>query len=170
MAGHGPVEFVVVGFTGGRIDESLGPALREQVDRGAIRIIDLLFVRKDPDGNQFTFELEDVSDDDAYSHLYGVPGEIDGLVAEEDVAEFVDELPPGTTAMIVLFEHMWLRDLRVAIEASGGQVMFTERIAGEVVDEVESAVLALAADEQAALSAEARAAQGADERAARAAG
>jgi Family of unknown function (DUF6325) len=137
MTGHGAVEFVVVGFTGGRIDESLGPALLEQVDRGTIRIIDLLFVKKEEDGSHRTFELQDVEADTSYEHLQGVPQTIDGLIAGDDVEDITDALPPGTTAMIVLFEHLWLRDLRAAIENSGGRVVFTQRIPGEVVDAVE---------------------------------
>jgi hypothetical protein len=137
MAGHGAVEFVVVGFTGGRIDESLGPALREQVAKGTIKIIDLLFVQKAEDGTQRTFELQDVEAEAGYAHLQGVPQAIDGLIAVDDVEDIADALPPGTTAMIVLFEHLWLRELRAAIENSGGRVVFTQRIPGEVVDAVE---------------------------------
>jgi hypothetical protein len=144
MEGHGPVEFVVVGFAGGRIDESLGPALREQVEKGIIRIIDLLFVQKDVDGSPRSFELSEVSDDARYAHLNGVPQTVDGLIGPEDVEQVTDALVPGTTAMIVLFEHMWLRDLRAAIEASGGLVIFDERIPGAVVDVVDEAVHATA--------------------------
>lgn len=139
MAGHGAVEFVVVGFPGGRIDESLGPALRQQVAKGTIRIIDLLFVHKDLDGTQRSFELEDVGADNDFGHLQGVPQSIDGLIGPDDVAQVSDALPAGATAMIVLFEHLWLRDLRAALEATGGQVLFAERIPGEVVDAVEEA-------------------------------
>ncbi len=137
MTGHGAVEFVVVGFTGGRIDDSLGPALREQVDKGTVRIIDLLFVRKEEDGSHRTFELQDVEADTSYAHLQGVPQTIDGLIAADDVEDITNALMPGMTAMIVLFEHLWLRDLRAAIENSGGRVVFTQRIPGEVVDAVE---------------------------------
>jgi hypothetical protein len=139
MTGHGAVDFVVVGFAGGKIHESLGPALREQVSKGTIRIIDLLFVRKDLDGEPHSFELEDVEAEDEYAHLRGVPQTIDGLIGPQDVEEITDELPAGSTAMIVLFEHVWMRDLRAAIEASGGQLMRTEHIPGPVVDAVEEA-------------------------------
>jgi hypothetical protein len=139
--GHGAVEFVVVGFTGTQIDPSLATALREQVERGVIRIIDLLFVQKSSDGNIRTFELDEVAGDHAYAGYGGIAQAIDGLIAPGDVKEISDDLLPGTTALIVLFEHVWLRDLRQAVEASGGVVLFTERISGEVVDAVEQAAL-----------------------------
>ena len=150
MPGHGAVEFVVVGFAGGRIDESLGPALRDQVDKGVIRIIDLLFVRKEEDGTPRMLELEEVATEDDFRQFNGVPQEIDGLIAEADVEEFAEAIPAGTTAMLVLFEHTWLRELRQAVEASGARVVFTERIPGEVVDAVEEVALAMGGNERAA--------------------
>ena len=69
-------------------------------------------------------------------------GEFDSADIGVLITQITDELPIGTTAMIVLFEHLWLRDLRAAIEASGGQVMFTEHIPGAVVDQVEEAAQA----------------------------
>ena len=146
MAGHGAVEFVVVGFAGGRIDDSLGPALRKQVEQGTIRIIDLLFVRKDDDGTARMLELEEVAAEDAFRQFDGVPQTVDGLIAEADVEEFAEEIPAGSTAMLVLFEHMWLRELRQVVEASGGRVMFTERIPGEVVDAVEDVAMVMASE------------------------
>jgi hypothetical protein len=150
MAGHGAVEFVVVGFAGGRIDENLGPALREQVDKGVIRIIDLLFVRKEEDGTPRMLELEEVATEDDFRQFEGVPQQIDGLIAQADVEEFAEEIPAGTTAMLVLFEHTWLRELRQAVEASGGRVVFSERIPGEVVDAVEEVAVAMATNAPAA--------------------
>ncbi len=139
MGGHGAVEFVVVGFSGGQIDHSLAPALREQVEKGTIRIIDLLFVQKNEDGSERTFELDEVAGDQNFAEFRGIPQEIDGLIGPDDVAEISQDMPAGATAMIILFEHAWLRDLRRAVESSGGQVMFTERIPGEIVDAVEEA-------------------------------
>ncbi len=136
---HGAVEFVVVAFQGTRIDPSLATALRAQVEKGTIRIIDLLFMQKDADGNVRPFELDEVAKDKVYKGFRGVAQEIDGLIAPDDVKEISDALPSGTTAMIVLFEHAWLRELRRAIEVSGGRLVFSQRIPGEVVDAVAEA-------------------------------
>ncbi len=134
--GHGAVEFVVVAFQGTRIDPSLATALRAQVEKGTIRIIDLLFLQKNADGDVRSFELDEVAKDKAYKGFRGVAQEIDGLIAPDDVKEISDALPSGTTAMIVLFEHTWLRELRHAVEVSGGKLVFSQRIPGEVVDAV----------------------------------
>jgi hypothetical protein len=139
---RGAVEFVVLGFPGTQVDPGLAPALREQVSKGVIRIIDLLFVQKATDGTVRTFELEEIEHDAAYSGFEGVPHAVDGLIGFEDVADVSADLPPGTTALVVLYEHAWMRDLRDAVEASGGQVLYSERIPGAVVDAVAEAAAA----------------------------
>ena len=142
--GRGAVEFVVLGFPGTQVDPGLAPALREQVSKGVIRIIDLLFVQKATDGTLRTFELEEMEHNAAYSGLEGVPHAVDGLIGTEDVADISAEVPPRTTALVVLYEHAWMRDLRDAVEASGGQVLYSERIPGAVVDAVAEAAAAQA--------------------------
>lgn len=140
--GHSAVEFVVVGFAGTEVDRRLATALREQVDKGTIVIIDLLFLEKDLEGRVRSFELDEVAHDGLYADFNGIAQEVDGLISPEDVIEVAENMRPGTTAMFVLFEHAWLRDLRSAVEASGGEVVYAERIPGEVVDAVEAATLA----------------------------
>jgi hypothetical protein len=139
---HAATEFVVIGFPDTRIDPSLAIALREQVQRETIKIIDLLFLRKDRDGTVRSMELDEVMADQDYSGFSGVAQSIDGLISGSDVLEIAQDLAPGTSALIVLFEHVWLRDLRAGIEASGGRVLLAERIPGEVVDAVEDAASA----------------------------
>jgi hypothetical protein len=133
---HGAVEFVVIGFSGTQIDPALAPALREQVDRGTIRIIDMLFLQKDADGGVRSFELDEIDNGHAHAAFGGVAQSMDGLIAPEDVLEISDEMPAGTTVLVVLFEHTWLRDLRATVERSGGRLLLDERIPAEVVDAV----------------------------------
>jgi Family of unknown function (DUF6325) len=135
---HGAVEFVVIEFNGQRLDPSLAASLREQVSKGVITVIDLLFVQKNTDGSVRSFELDEVSDDGHREALGGIAQAIDGLISPEDVSDVAAGLEPGTTALIVLFEHIWLRELRAAVERSHGRVVFAERIPGEIVDAVEN--------------------------------
>jgi hypothetical protein len=133
---HGAVEFVVIGFGGTQIDPALAPALREQVERGTIRIIDLLFLQKDADGAVRSFEIDEVDTTHPHAAFSGIAQSMDGLIAPADVIDISNDMPAGTTVLIVLFEHLWLRDLRATVERSGGQLMLDERIPGEIVDAV----------------------------------
>jgi len=137
---RGAVEFVVLGFAGTQVDPNLAPSMRAQVDRGVIRIIDVLFVQKATDGSVRTFELDEIEGNATYAGFHGVPQEIDGLIGAEDAANVAAELPLGATAMLVLYEHAWMRTLRAAVDASGGQLLHSERIPGRVVDAVAEAV------------------------------
>lgn len=130
------MEFVVVEFPGQDIDPTFAPALRAQVERGVIRIVDLLFVSRDPDGTIRTVELGELEGDAEYRAFDEIADTIDGLISPDDVAELASSISPGTAAMLVLFEHTWMRDLRDAMLASGGRVVFTERIPANVVDAV----------------------------------
>lgn len=56
----GPLEYLVVAFPDGRLNGDIVPSLKRAVDDGTIRVIDLVFVRKDADGNVTEVELEDL--------------------------------------------------------------------------------------------------------------
>ena len=71
----GPVEYLVVEFPGSRFSSEIVPALIELVETETIRIIDLLFIKKDEDGNIASFELSALPEDEA-----GAFGDLDGEV------------------------------------------------------------------------------------------
>jgi hypothetical protein len=48
----------MIAFSGNRFNGQIVPALRELVENGTIRIIDLLFVKKDATGNLLVVELD----------------------------------------------------------------------------------------------------------------
>ena len=83
--GIGPVEYMVVAFPGNQFKGEIVPALKEQVDAGTIRIIDLAFVIKDADGNVAALEVEDLDSEvgAAFSEMLG--SESGGLLNDEDM-------------------------------------------------------------------------------------
>jgi uncharacterized membrane protein len=137
--GRGAVEFVVLEFPGDKVDPQLPAAMRHLVDKGIVSVIDLLFVSKDAEGRVRTFELDEVGRDPDYGGFDEIAQAIDGLISPEDVADLASELSPGSMALVVLFEHAWMRDLQGAVARSGGRVVFTERIPAEVVEAVAEA-------------------------------
>ena len=89
----GPVEYLVVAFPGNKFNGEIVPALAELTDKGIIHIIDLVFIRKDADGNVASAELEDLPADVAAA-FEGVDGEISDLVNAEDIAFAAEGLDP----------------------------------------------------------------------------
>lgn len=142
----GPVEYMVIEFPGNQFKGEIIPALREVVDKGVIRIIDLVFVRKDEQGNVSVMELKDLQKDaaDAFAPL---ARETSTLFAEEDVEKVSDIMEEDSSAALLLFEHVWATRFRDAVLAADGRLIAGERISKEKVD----AALAWKPGEQEAL-------------------
>jgi uncharacterized membrane protein len=131
----GPVEILVVSFPGNQFTGEIAPALAELVEGGLIRVIDLVFVAKDDAGDVVGIELSDV--DEAVSAAFQPHvEEPSGLLAEEDIEDLAADLEPGSSAAILLFEHLWATKFRDAVVNSGGELVAAIRIPKEVVDAV----------------------------------
>ncbi|MEZ4770878.1 MAG: DUF6325 family protein [Caldilineales bacterium] len=135
----GPVEYMVIEFPGNQFSGDIVPALTELTDNGTIRIIDLLFVKKDADGNVTWYELEEIGDG-AAAAFENLDGEIDSLLNEEDALIAAEKLEPNSSAGIWVFEHVWATRLRDAIVASNGRVVDNARIPAPVVQAALDAV------------------------------
>ena len=118
----GPVEYLVVAFPGNRFNGDIVPALVELTDKGIIHIIDLVFIRKDADGNVVATELEDLPADVAAA-FDSLDGEIDDLVSEEDIAIAAEGLDPDSSAGLLVYENVWATRFRDAIVDSGGRLV-----------------------------------------------
>ena len=135
----GPVEYMVIEFAGNQFSGDIVPALNELTDNGIIRIIDLLFVKKDSEGNVTLYELEEIGDDTAAA-FDNLDGELDNLLNEEDGMIVAEKLEPNSSAGIWVFEHVWATRLRDAIVASNGRVVDNARIPAPVVQAALEAV------------------------------
>ena len=63
----GPIDYLVVEFPAGKADFSgaMAEKLKELVEAGIVRVLDLLIITKDADGVVDAFELHEFDDDDA---------------------------------------------------------------------------------------------------------
>lgn len=134
----GPVELLVVKFPGTQLKGEIVPALRELVDTGTIRIVDLVFIRKDANGEVTTTELGDL-DDDTYAALDPLVAEINGLISEDDELQLADMLENNSSAGLLLFENTWAVRFRDAIASAHGEVVLDERIPNTVIEDVSAA-------------------------------
>jgi hypothetical protein len=135
----GPVEYLLVAFPGNKFKGEIGPALADLVSRGTIRILDLVFVVKDEDGNIEGFELQDLPEQAAA--FEEMTGETLELLNQEDVDIAAESLPANSSAALLVFENVWAEQLAIAVRNADGQLLANERIPAEVV---EGALAALA--------------------------
>jgi hypothetical protein len=135
----GPVDYIVVEFPGNKMTGEGLPMLVDLVERGIIRILDLVFIRKDLDGSVTAFEIADF-DHDGQLDLAVFEGASSGLLAEDDVAEAGEVIEAGSSAGILLFENRWAAPFIGALRRGGAEVVASGRIpATDLMDALESA-------------------------------
>jgi uncharacterized membrane protein len=132
-----PLELVMIRFPGSQFNGDILPALQELVDRGAVRIVDVVLVSKGDDGRPVIVEVE--SNDHDLAALRDIVGDVNGLIAEEDIHDLAEGLAPGDSAGIILFEHTWASVFADAVMSANGEVLVSVRIPPDVVDEVVAA-------------------------------
>jgi Family of unknown function (DUF6325) len=123
----GPVDFLIVEFPGTRMTGKGLPLLVDLVDRGIIRILDLVFVRKLTDGSVTAVALTDL---DAEGKLYLAifEGAQSGLVDRDDIEEAGRILDPGSTAAVLVYENLWAAPLAMELRRGGGHLVASGRI------------------------------------------
>jgi hypothetical protein len=129
----GPVDYLLVEFPGNDFKGEIVPALAELTQNGTIRIIDLLFIRKDEEGAVSYQELTDLPGGQAAA-FDDVDGEVDDLVNEEDIFLEAEKLEPHTSAAMIVYENVWATRLRDAVVNAGGRLVDHARIPAAVVD------------------------------------
>ena len=104
-----PVDAVVVEFADGVVTADGFDRLLDLVDRNVIRILDVEFISKGPDGAQ----VVGVSALPARPELdlSAWNGSSSGLLDADDIALVGDEIAEGSIAVVVVFENVWVLDL-----------------------------------------------------------
>ncbi|HEY5980185.1 MAG TPA: DUF6325 family protein [Microlunatus sp.] len=123
----GPVDWIVVEFPGSEPTGTIAPVLAGYVDQGLIRVLDLLFLRKDEDGRVEAFEVTD-PDDTALGELRELETEIAMILSEQDVADLAETIEPGSSAAVLVWENLWAAPFGAAVRHAGGQLAASGRI------------------------------------------
>ena len=140
--GVGPVEYMVVAFPGNQFNGQIAPALKDLIDSGTIRVIDLAFVLKDADGSVVGAELEDTGSE-VFQAFQSLQIERGGLLNDDDLIEIGDALEPNSSAAILVWEDLWAKRFADAVADSGGVLVDIARIPRDIVQ----AAIDYAADE-----------------------
>jgi uncharacterized membrane protein len=147
----GPVQMLVLGFEGDHFTGEILPELRRLKDADVIRMIDLLFVRKDAQGELDVLHVSDLTPEEA-TEFGAIAGALIGLgadgeegavagaelgaaaladghaIGDEEVWHVEEAIPPGTAAAIALIEHRWAIPFRDAVVRAGGVALADEWI------------------------------------------
>lgn len=141
----GPLEYVVLGFEDDQFASVVLPELNAIQESGFIRVVDLLFVSKAAEGTVAMQEVSELSEEELAAYE-GLAEDLAGLFTAEDVERLAGEIPPGTSAVIVLLEHTWTLRLADAVRKAGGVFFAGGMVAPDALEKV-SAELAAAKEE-----------------------
>ena len=129
----GPIEYLIVGFPGNKFKGEIVPALAELVENGTIRILDLVFIAKDEEGNVAAVELSELDPEDEAAAMSDI-SEVDaGLLNEDDIQAAADSLENNSSAGLLVFENVWAARFAEAVRNADGQLLANERIPYDVV-------------------------------------
>jgi hypothetical protein len=137
----GPVDWLVVEFAGSKLNGEVAPILKDYVDRDLIRILDLLFLKKDEDGSVEAFEATDL-DDSEIGELRSYEKELAMLLSEQDVTDLMETIEPGSSAAVLVWENRWAAPFGAAVRHAGGQLVATGRIP------IQAIIAAMESDEE----------------------
>ena len=123
----GPIDYLVVEFPGNRMTGEGLPLLVDLVDRGIIRILDLVFIRKELDGSVSGVTIADL-DSDGELDLAVFEGASSGLLGSDEIEDAGSVLEPGSSAGILVYENVWAAPFAAALRRGGGQLVASGRI------------------------------------------
>ncbi|MCL2769423.1 MAG: DUF6325 family protein [Solirubrobacterales bacterium] len=135
----GPVDIVVIGFPpdAPRTGEAF-PIVVDLVERGIIRVLDVLVVEKDAGGVVSGVELADL-DRDGFAELRVFEGARTGMLGDEDRDVAGEGLEPGEAAVLICFENAWAAPFVTTVRRNGGHLLAFQRVpAEEVIETVQA--------------------------------
>jgi hypothetical protein len=116
----GPISYVIAEFPGNKMTGEGFSVLIDLVDRGLIRILDLMFVTRDANGEVHALELQDLGDE---IDLTVFEGAGTGMLDADDLAEATSVIEPGSSAGILIFENRWAAGFTSALRRSGAELV-----------------------------------------------
>ncbi len=131
----GPMSYLAFEFEGTKFDGTILPELMKLVEQKTIRVLDLVIIFKDSKGNVTTRELVDL-DPDQIVMINPLKSEIKGLFTTGDIAAVGDMQRPGTTAALMLLEHLWAAPFFQDVMRNKGRLVGNEFVPPVLVQEV----------------------------------
>ncbi|MBD7982306.1 MULTISPECIES: DUF6325 family protein [Oerskovia] len=135
----GPIDYLIVEFPSEAMTGEAFPLLVDLVDRGIVRVLDLLVLRKEDDGTVTGLELDELADGTTGLEIFA--GAVSGLLGHEDLVEAAQAVEPGRTAAVLVYENVWAAPFATALRRGGAQLVAGGRIP------VQAVLAALEADE-----------------------
>ncbi len=131
----GPVEYIAIAFPGNKFSGEIIPAIRELQDSGTIRVLDLVIISKDSEGNVASVELNEASPEtQATFAALGIQNQ--NLLGQEDFEDIGEALDPNSTAALMIWENVWAERFATSLRSADGILVANGRIPAALVEEL----------------------------------
>jgi len=131
----GPVEYIAIAFPGNKFSGEIIPAIRELQDSGTIRVLDLVIISKDDEGNVASIELNEASPEtQATFAALGIENR--NLLGQEDFEDIGNALDPNSTAALMIWENVWAERFATSLRNADGILVANGRIPAALVEEI----------------------------------
>jgi len=127
----GPVEYVVLHVPGSCFTGEVAPALADLVRNGTIRLLDLVFVTKDDDGELTAYESDSLEE---LAPFGDIDGEVGGLIGPDDIAYVGESLELNSSAALLVWEDLWAAPLLEALQSANGVLLEGARIPQDLIE------------------------------------
>jgi hypothetical protein len=136
-----PLEYALIAFENAEPTGNIVPELVDLAARGIVRFVDIVFIHKEEDGAIRTVELNDL-DDKTYAMFVPMGEHVASLFTNDDLEIAAAKLPNKSAALLLLWENLWVANLRQAVADAGGYLVERAQIAPEIVEEFVQAMSA----------------------------
>ena len=128
----GAIDYFVVELPGQAVTGELIPSLLDLVDRGVIRVLDVLLVVTDDAGNYTTLIPDDL-DPAEFGDLGALAGASSGLLGEDDSMAIAGVMQPNARALVLVYENLWSLPFARSARRAGGQLIANGHIPTQAV-------------------------------------
>ena len=124
----GPIDIVVIAYPANApMTGEAVPLMMDLVDRGIIRVLDVMFVIANEDGTFSGLEASGL-DEGAVGDFKYFEGASSGLLGEDDAAVAAEAIEPGSAAVMIVYENRWAAPFAAAVRRNGGVLVDNQRI------------------------------------------
>jgi hypothetical protein len=131
----GPVEYIAIAFPGNKFSGQIVPAIKELQQSGTIRVLDLVIISKDGDGNVTAVELSEASPEEQAT-LAALGVESRNLLGQEDIEDIGGALDPNSTAGLMIWENGWAARFAQSLRDADGILIANGRIPVQLVEDL----------------------------------
>jgi Family of unknown function (DUF6325) len=119
----GPIDFVCIEFPHRRAPGAGMQLLLHLVDQGIVRVLDLAFVRKEPDGKVRRVAISELGPEVA-----AFEGASSGMLDDQDIADAGNAIAVDSAAALMVYENRWAAPLASTLRREGAQLVAWDRL------------------------------------------